>query len=57
MLLLLVRPLERCRRLWENDIETSLKKMKHENVDSSQLTHDMEQWRILVKTVTNVRFA
>lgn len=56
MLLLLVRPLETSGRVWKNDIETSLKTIKHENVDWIQLTHDMEQWRIFVKTVMNVRF-
>jgi hypothetical protein len=45
------RPLERLRRMWENNIKMDLREIEWDGTDWSHLA----QWRALVNTVMNLR--
>jgi hypothetical protein len=48
------RPLGRSRCRWE-DIRMDLRRIRWEGVDWIRLTQDRDPWRVLVKTVMNLR--
>jgi hypothetical protein len=51
------RPLERPRRIWEDNIKMDLKETRLEGVDLVHLSQDRDLWRVLVNTVTKLRVA
>jgi hypothetical protein len=42
------RPLGRCRRRWEDNIEMDLREIGWDGMDSFNLAHDRDQWWALV---------
>jgi hypothetical protein len=50
------RPLGRPRRRWLDNIKIYLRKIGWDGMDWIDVTQDMDQWRALVNTVTNLRF-
>jgi hypothetical protein len=49
------RPLGRPRRRWVDDIKMDLREIGWDGMDWINLAEDRDQWRALVKTVTNPR--
>jgi hypothetical protein len=49
------RPLGRPRRRWEDGIRMDLREISWRSVDWIQLAQDRDRWRVLVKTVMNLR--
>jgi hypothetical protein len=49
------RPLGRCRRRWEDNIEIDLSEVGWECVDWIHLTQDRDQCRAVMNTVMNLR--
>jgi hypothetical protein len=49
------RPLERSNRRWEENIRMDIREVLREGVDWIHLAQDMDQWRVLVDTVMNLR--
>jgi hypothetical protein len=45
------RPLERCRRRWENNIKIDIREIGWDGMDWIDLAQDRDQWRALVNTV------
>lgn len=50
------RPLERSRRRWEDVIKVGILEVGWVGMDRVALAEDMDNWRVLVKTVMNLRF-
>jgi hypothetical protein len=48
-------PLGRSRRRWVDNIEMDLRQIGWSDMDWVDLAHDRGQWRVLVKTVMNLR--
>jgi hypothetical protein len=48
------RPLERPRRMWEGNIETSLQEVGWGDMNWIDLAQDMERWWLLVTAVMNI---
>jgi hypothetical protein len=51
------RPLRRTRRRWVDNIKMDLRETGWGGMDWIDLTQDRDQWRALVNTVMNLRFA
>jgi hypothetical protein len=49
------RPLGRPRRRWVNNNKIDLKKLGWVGMNWIDLAHNMDQWRVLVNTVMNLR--
>jgi hypothetical protein len=49
------RPLGRPRRRWEDGIRMDLREIGWGSIDWIQLVQNMDRWRPLVNTVTNLR--
>jgi hypothetical protein len=51
------RSFGRYRHRWKYNIRTNLRKVVWEGVDLINLAQDRDQWRVLVKTIMNLRVA
>jgi hypothetical protein len=49
------RPLGKPRRRWVDNIKMDLRELKEDGVDWIDMAQDMDQWRVLVNTVLNLR--
>jgi hypothetical protein len=49
-----MRPLERCRYRWEDNIRMNLREVGWEGVDWMHLVHDRDKWKTLVNMVMNL---
>ena len=52
---ILVRPLERPRRRWEDDIKMDLQEVGYGGMDWIYLAQDKDRWRARVNAVMNLR--
>jgi hypothetical protein len=50
-----IKPLERPRHRWVDDIKLELKEIRWDGMDWIDLAQDRDQWRALVNTIMNLR--
>jgi hypothetical protein len=50
-----MRPLERPRRKWVDNVKIVLRQIGWDSLDWIELAQDRDQWRALVNTVMNLR--
>jgi hypothetical protein len=49
------RPLERTRRIWEDNIKVDRREIERNGIDWIHLAQDRDQWRTLVNMVMKLR--
>lgn len=47
------KPIDRC--IWEDIIKVDLKEIGYEDIDCLRLSHDKDQWHVVVNAITKFR--